>query len=82
MAGMDFMRSFVSRQYGGDWADRVMKMPDYQVAAIFHRMISELDNIKKTKQEPRLRETEVRGGVQLCLFEGSRGTKIKEGYLT
>ena len=81
MASMEVMREYVSRQYMGNWPDRVRKMPDYQVAAIYGKMIDELDTLKKKPQTPKLTETEVGGGVQLCFFENDRTLKIKEGYL-
>ena len=81
MAGMEVMREFVSRQYGGRWPERVKKMPNEQVARIYYRMIDELDNIKKKKSHPKFSATEVCGGVQLSLFKYNKGTKIKEEYL-
>lgn len=35
----EVMREYVSRQYGGDWPQKVAKMPDYQVASIYHRLL-------------------------------------------
>ena len=81
MASMAIMREYVSRQYGGSWREKVKKMPDKQVARIYLRMICELDNLKKNKEEHRLRKTEVKGGSQLYLFENNRNIKIKEEYL-
>lgn len=81
MAGMEVMREYVSRQYGGDWRNKVEKMPAKQVAAIFNKMMSELDGVKSAGTSLRLRETEVAGGEQLCLFEGRRSKRIKEEYL-
>ena len=81
MAGMECMREFVSRQYSGKWRERVRKMPDCQVAAIYHNMQKELEKAMKGPKNPKLTETEVRGGEQLCLFEKGRSKKIKEEYL-
>lgn len=82
MASMETMREYVSRQYSGTWPERVRKMPDYQVATIYHKMIDELDSVKKKPKNPKITETEVRGGLQLSFFEGRRGNKIKEEYLS
>lgn len=79
MASMDCMREYVSKQYGGGWPERVRKMPDYQVMAIYHTMMRELDKTREKPVEPKLTETEVRGGVQLSFFEGN-SMEIKEGY--
>ena len=81
MASAEVMREYVSRQYGGRWPERVKKMPDYQVAAIYGKMMDDLETEKKKKRNVRLDETEVRGGVQLSFFENDRTTRIKEGYL-
>lgn len=35
----EVMREYVSRQYEGRWREKVAKMPDYQVASIYHRML-------------------------------------------
>ena len=80
MAGIDVMREYVSSQYSGYWPEKVKKMPDSQVARIYHRMIDELKKERQRKKDPRITEKQVRGGIQLCLFEG-KGTKVKEGYL-
>ena len=42
----EVMREYVSRHYGPAWAQKVAKMPDYQVARIYHRMID-----RKTRQK-------------------------------
>lgn len=81
MAGIGYKREYVSRQYGGDWPEKVRKMPDYQVAMIYQRMLNEMHELKKKPKRFRLRKTEVRGGQQLCLFEGKKSMKIKEVYL-
>lgn len=81
MASMETMREYVSRQYSGTWPERVRKMPDYQVATIYHRMLDELDNVKKQPMNPKITKTEVHGGLQLSFFENGRGNKIKEEYL-
>ena len=81
MASMEIMREFVSRQYGGSWREKVKKMPDNQVASIYHRMIFELDVMKSKPENPRLRMTEVGGGDQLSFFDNQRTLKIKEEYL-
>ena len=81
MASMEVMREYVGRQYSGRWPDRVRRMPDYQVAAIYRKMINELDELKKKPKNPQITETEVNGGLQLSFFEG-KGMKIREGYLT
>ena len=81
MAGMGAMREYVSSQYSGKWPEKVRKMPDYQVAAIYRNMMKELDRVKSEPKTPKLTATEVVGGVQLCLFEYDWSKKIKEEYL-
>ena len=44
----EVMREYVSRKYGGKWREKVAKMPDYQVASIYHRMLD--------KEEHEMRE--------------------------
>ena len=44
----EVMREYVSSKYGGRWREKVAKMPDYQVASIYHRMLD--------KEEHELRE--------------------------
>lgn len=80
MASMELKREYVSRQYGGKWPEKVKRMPDYQVASIYNRMIFELEDMKKKPKDPKLAETDVRGGCQLSFFENSRGYKVKEEY--
>ena len=82
MASMECMREYVMSQYGGGWPDRVRRMPDYQVTAIYHTMIKALDKVKSEPKTPKLTETEVRGGLQLSFFEGDHNMRIKEEYLT
>lgn len=81
MASMEVMREYVGRQYSGRWPERVKNMPDYQVAAIYNKMLDELETVKRRKTEPKPTTEEVRGGVQLSFFENDRTTKIREGYL-
>ena len=81
MASMDIMREYVSKQYGGAWRDKVRRMPDYQVSAIYRTMLDKLDKLKRTPSRKILRESEVRGGDQLSFFQDNWSTKIKEGYL-
>jgi len=80
MASMEVMREYVSRQYSGRWPERVKHMPDYQVAAIYHKMLYDLEVAAGRKTDPKLASTEVRGGVQLSFFENNLTTRIKEGY--
>lgn len=35
------MRHALSGAYGGGWPDRVRKMSEYQVIAIYHRMLEQ-----------------------------------------
>ena len=63
----EYMEAFVSKQYGGSWPEKVRRMPDEQVAAIYLGMI--LRDGREKKPEKR-----VKGGEQLCLFE--KGTLI------
>ena len=81
MASMEAKREYVSRQYSGRWPERVRKMPDYQVATIYNKMIDELDRTKKQPADPKITEDEVRGGTQLSFLEGGKRMKIKEEYL-
>ena len=81
MASMEVMREYVGRQYSGRWPERVKNMPDYQVAAIYNKMLDELETVKRRKTDPKPTTEEVRGGVQLSFFENDRTTKIREGYL-
>ena len=81
MASMEVMREYVGRQYSGRWPERVRKMPDYQVAAIYYKMLDELEVAAGRKTDPKLASTEVRGGVQLGFFENDYTTRIREGYL-
>lgn len=81
MAGIDAMRIFVARQYGGDWPERVKRMPDNQVKAIYYTILDEIDSVKKKKIRPKLTDKEVREGIQLSFFENGKSLKIKEGYL-
>lgn len=81
MASQEIMREYVSRQYGGSWREKVKKMPDEQVACIYHRMMDELDTLKKVPASPKLRETDTDGGDQLSFFDNEWSTKIKEEYL-
>lgn len=81
MASMEVMREYVGRQYSGRWPERVKRMPDYQVAAIYNKMLDDLENVKKKKADPKLTADEVRGGVQLSFFENDRTMRIREGYL-
>ena len=37
----EVMREYVSRRYPGRWREKVAKMPDYQVASIYHRMLDQ-----------------------------------------
>ena len=78
MASAEIMREYVSQQYGGSWRDRVRRMPDNQVASIYHRMIDKLENLKKSPMPPRVRETEISGGDQLSFL--NQDMSIKEGY--
>lgn len=80
MASMEVMREYVGRQYSGRWPERVKHMPDYQVAAIYYKMLDELEVAAGRKMNPKLTSTEVRGGVQLSFFENNLTTRIKEGY--
>lgn len=55
MSGIEIKRDYVSKKYKGSWADRVKKMPDYQVAAIYERMLDKdtrKAQEKKKKGEP------------------------------
>lgn len=81
MAGMGYMREYVMSQYGGGWPDKVKKMPDYQVAAIYHDMMRAMEKARRELKNPKPTETEVRGGLQLSFFEGDHSMKIKEEYL-
>lgn len=81
MASIEAKRIFISRQYGGNWAEKVKNMPDGQVCRIYDRIMDEIDSVKRKKQKPKISETEVAGGIQLCLFENRKSLKIKEGYL-
>lgn len=81
MAGIDLMREYVSGQYSGTWPEKVKRMPDYQVAAIFRSMRRKLEEAQRKPKNPMITETDVRGGDQLSLFEGKRNTRIKEEYL-
>lgn len=56
----EVMREYVSRQYGPEWAKKVAKMPDYQVASIYHRMLDKeiRDTYAKEKQESERRRKE------------------------
>lgn len=80
MASIELKREFVSRQYGGKWPEKVRRMPDNQVASIYHRMIFELDELKRKPKNPKPDKTEVRGGTQLSFFEGQRGLTLKEEF--
>ena len=77
MASQAMMREYVSRQYGGSWPDRVREMPDNQVAAIYGKMVDELERLKNTEIPKKMRETDVRGGIQLSFFENERSTKTR-----
>lgn len=81
MASMEVMREYVGQQYSGRWPERVKNMPDYQVAAIYNKMLDDLETVKRRKTDPKLTTAEVRGGVQLSFFENDHTTRIKEGYL-
>lgn len=81
MASMECMREYVSQQYSGSWPNKVRRMPDYQVAAIYRNMMKALDKVKSEPKTPKLTETEVRGGLQLSFFESNYNTRIKEEYL-
>ena len=81
MASKEAKRIFISRQYGGEWPEKVKNMSDAQVDKIYSRIMSEIDSVRKKKIRPKLTEKEVRGGIQLCLFENRNSLRIKEGYL-
>lgn len=80
MASMEAMRAYVSRQYSGTWPDRVRKMPDHQVMAIFHKMLNELEGVQKQPKDPKITDTEVRGGLQLSFFDNARTMKLNKAY--
>lgn len=81
LASIDLMREYVSRQYNGTWPEKVRRMPDYQVTAIYYSMKKKLEETQRQPRNPMIMETEVRGGRQLSFFEGTRNTRIKEEYL-
>ena len=81
MASMEVMREYVGRQYSGRWPERVKNMPDYQVAAIYNKMLDELETLQRKPKNPQITEEEVHGGVQLSFFENDHTTRIREGYL-
>ena len=56
----EVMREYVSRRYGPGWAQKVAKMPDYQVASIYHRMLDKeiRETYAKEKQESERRRKE------------------------
>lgn len=64
MASPMIMRDYVSRQYGGNWPQKVAKMPDSQVACIYYKMLDKAGKLEKDKQKQ-----ETAGGRQLCMFE-------------
>lgn len=45
------MRGKLSVLYKGDWADRVAKMPDAQVAAVYWRFITKEQQANKKKNQ-------------------------------
>lgn len=59
---VEIMRDHVSKLYGGSWPQRVARMPDEQVAAIY---LKRLDR----KKQMDIDAVEVRGGKQLNMFE-------------
>ena len=75
MASREVMQAYVAKQYGGSWPQKVARMPDEQVTAIYYKMIERDEKLERDAQE-------VRGGEQLCLFrESGRLNEIKEEYL-
>lgn len=80
MASMTAMREYVSKQYSGQWPEKVRRMPDYQVMAIYHSMMRELHKVRRAPKNPKITETEVRGGSQLSFLEGTRRLRIKEEF--
>ena len=58
----EIMRDYVSRLYGGSWPQRVARMPDEQVAAIY---LKRIERRRKMEED----SVEVRGGKQINMFE-------------
>lgn len=60
MASMEVMRDFVSSKYSPNW---VKKLPDYQVASIYNRLVHEKPKEKKPESK------KLDDGVQLDMFD-------------
>lgn len=68
MASSMIMRDYVSRQYGGSWPQKVARMPDEQVACIYHKMMEKEGRLKENAKQ-------IRGGQQLSMFEATEDYK-------
>lgn len=51
MASIAIMRDYVGKQYGGSWPEKVRRMPDYQVASIYRKMIDQAERKKKQPEK-------------------------------
>lgn len=58
----EVMREYISRRYGGRWREKVAKMPDYQVASIYHRMLDKEEN--DARERARNRRKDEQNGAQ------------------
>lgn len=47
MPSMVVMRDYVSRQYGGSWPQKVARMPDYQVTALYFKFTDKEHALKQ-----------------------------------
>jgi len=52
----EVMREYVSRKYPGKWREKVAKMPDYQVASIYHRMLDQEETEKRERERNKRKE--------------------------
>ena len=52
----EVMREYVSRKYGGRWREKVAKMPDYQVASIYHQMLDQEETKLRERQRNQRKE--------------------------
>ena len=62
----EVMREYVSRRYGGRWREKVARMPDYQVASIYHRMLDKEEHDMRERQ----RKDEMNGAQNIDCVKG------------